>query len=33
MQKYLCQFKTSMQTKEKADQQAEALRKTILSFR
>ena len=32
MQKHLCLFKTSMQTLERVEQQAEALRKTILSF-
>ena len=32
MQRYLCQFKTSMQTLEKAEQQVEALRQTIVSF-
>ncbi len=33
MQKTLCQFKTSFQTLEKTERQAEALRLTILSFK
>lgn len=32
LQRYLCQFKTSMQTRPKADQQVEALQKTIRHY-
>jgi len=32
MQKYLCQFKTSMQTEDAVERQVEALRKTIRSY-